>query len=263
MIDKWAKEKHWKEDWSETQLKNFVDNYTHRTVIETWVEDSQRGQAKVSPLTITAEVKENLLKTLPVLKQHILSMCGGRLPNEVIPQYEAEVAFPVADTSLYARLDLVVETPDDRFIVYEGKATRKPQMTKDPQVRWQAQILFESSLKLRAEAGAKGCSLLPTDKHYFFFFHTAEVTEVPVFNFGDDGYQEKASDYSKEQWEWLHERNGYLKRMFDGEINPTPSRLDCQICNFRPVCPDRYKPKSKNLPAFAPPEKGGMGLNVL
>ena len=247
LVDKWISEDLWRSTTTESQDVQFIDNNTHRCVIESWMRDSNKGTAKIQPLSITAEITPNLYKIFPTLRKSFYSHSS----KPIIVKTQVNISSKKEDLGfeLHSRSDILVYLEDGSIVIYEGKATRKPKYTKDDQVRWQAQILRESL----------DYGLYPALNHYFFFFHTNELKQVECFIKNHDD----STDYSIDHWEWLKYRDFILQRIKEGDYKATPSRLDCQICDYRPVCPDRYRPKSKEPSCFEPPSKGGISLNIL
>lgn len=260
VVDKWAKERFWAQD-DFRYLEKFLDSVTHKAVIDSWVEDQHLGRPRCRPLDITEEIQENLIKVLPQLRTHIILKAGG-VPREVIPQQEVEYQWE-KKVYLYARLDLMVVAQDYRRIIYEGKATRKPENTRDDQVRWQAEILLQNSiLKPEDENHRITFSAPPSNTHYFIFYHTNEIKELRTHRMRNvEGILQ--FDHEEEQYAWVQDRDRYLRRMLDVDLKATPSRQDCHICNFRPICPDRYQPKKRiTETALEPPPKGNQ-INIL
>jgi hypothetical protein len=259
VVDRWASEKMWLSE-DPHALKRFMDHQVHKAVIESWVEDQHIGRPRCRPIDLTQEIRENLERDLPLLQAHMREKSGG-LPREVIAQTEVEYKWQ-DKVYLFARLDLLVLAQDYRRMIYEGNPTKKPENTKEDQLRWQAEILFNSQILQQDEKNHRVSLSGPPSKHYFLFYHTGEIKEITTHRIEESerGFQLNAVE---EHWVWMKERDSYLDRMLDADLKATPNRIDCHICNFRPICPDRYKPKKRNAETAMEPPKKGNQINIL
>jgi len=242
LIDKWASSGLWQEG-SQKVIDDFLKEETPKAVINNWVEEQHLGRPGASTFEIAEEVRKNLSQVIPLLRQHILTTTEGDVEDVLVQQRIVEEIEGLG-VELEAITDLLVISNDEgREIrtIYEGKATRKPGFTSEEQVRWQAELLDQRYL------------LSPhTKNHYYVFFHTGEIRRIPF-------WEPKEQKRTKSQEEWILLRDSRLKRLIAGDLTAIPVRLNCRICPFERVCPDRYVPKRRAKYEENPlplPEKG-------
>lgn len=219
LVDLWATSGPCWDDPDNQKVRDFVSAYALKAVRSAWIEDTHKGHPKISPMEMTVDVINTLVKTLPMLRDHIYKQSREGPPKAIHPQFEIEGGGPF-NLVLQARLDLLVITQEDKAVIYEGKATKYPDRAGMEQVRWQGQIL-----KLMEELSNKPLWKVTTS-HYFVFFTTAEIREVVISRFlpGEIGFR---NTLSLEQEQWLEDRDRTLKGMFEGAINPRPSSSSC------------------------------------
>lgn len=222
MVTRWVKEEVWKES-NKFVLEDFVRQNCKEEVSRAWMENLETGErSEASVLDITVLIQNNLLKCLPLLRESLDRQLG--LENLIlIPEYEVVVSLEGYD--LFARLDLLAYN-QEKFIIYEGKATRKPKFRTDDQVRWQLELIKE-----------KGTFCTPAAVHYYLFYEIHKLREVVYL---------KECEVCKEHKEWIEYRNIILQRMMRGEYFPTPTKAGCHICRYRYFCDSSYKEEVKN-----------------
>jgi hypothetical protein len=223
LVDKWFLEAAWqKENFRE--LTQFTTRYAYAEAIRVIEEFQRKGRSKLTSVQIAEEAKAVIENSLPgfirhVLQKNVVSVTVQQ-PLSGIIQLNSKAE---PEICLTAVADLVV-TYSDHKVLYEGKATRKPEYTKEDQVRWQHDLLKDPL----------------TRSHFYVFYHTTNIKEVKVQD-------------SPQQLEWEIEKKVLLERLVQGDYKAIPQRLSCVICPYEPTCNEAYKPK-KRVPKGGPTE---------
>jgi hypothetical protein len=227
IIDRWANE-HWYELDEKKQQALLEDKLPFE--IEEAIQRAEKdGPVCTSALEMELEIRPDLRRVLPILTEFKNRIHPGKITDDLLrPRSQVTHECSWAEHILYAKLDLVLYTPEGVPTIIEGKSTKKPSKVQPDQLRWQIEIVRQK-LELPIE-------------HYFLFYSTAQFWPV---SHKDDGHTS-----------WIDYRNEVLRKITEGHALPTPSPFNCQICRHSHRCQFKHKPKKRITPAVEGLPKG-------
>jgi hypothetical protein len=194
--------------WSDPDPLQYAHHCLQREIIDTIHRETLAlqnvGYPRCDTLKIANEVTEAIKKTIPTLYYHIRNLTGG-VPPKVESQVEHWAQGP-HNFTLRCRNDLLVYDQQERRFLYEGKATRYPTRTTDDQVRWQAQILYDSYRQ-----NNDPCTVPPADEHYYIFYATGQVKTIQISH---------NRQLNPTQLRWIHKRDEILHQLTRGDWTP-------------------------------------------
>jgi hypothetical protein len=202
-------------------------------VTDNWIVDIQKNlKPGTTILEMTWEIinkMEVCFKTLRThLRKEFKSFEGLQLLTEVPV---TSIWSGNSDVTLSARLDMIAYRESDKAVIYEGKSTKKPELRKDDQVRWQTDLILETQ-----DFEQKKISSVLNNEQFYIFYDTNQIREVETHNEGN------LSDSHKS---WLVEKNETLERLVSSDFKPKPHRNSCYICVHKYRCLDVYKPTKR------------------
>lgn len=251
----WFIEERWHSS-NPMDLNLWVEGAARKAVDDCWL-DSSEGRPLVTRQDLVGEISFNLRQSLPVLKNHIMTIIEpNKEPDYILVDVEGTVPWVGdEDICLQSQVDFVVGK-NGCEVLYVSRGTKAPKYLKPEQMRWIVGTHWPENGEWET---------VPFWSHFYVIHHDASIRPVECLVQPEGNFNE---DYRK----WLTERNTFLGRMRESDYTATPSSRTCKICSFSNSCPSKHVPRSRRStegdeagagPALDVPERGKRGIHIL
>ena len=178
LVDRWVTEGWWK--LPDSAERSLWEDYLPKSVDLALEEGRRTGDPKIQKMDLWLEVRNNLGRILPKLKE-LFRTLGGDDFSGVTVQSQVKLAGRHKSGIILSAIADTVINWGTRVILIEGKSTRSPHKSTNYQLRWQLDC-----------ANLQGLNTFRS--HYYAFYHTGQLWEV------------KKDDPEQSLWEALREK---------------------------------------------------------